>query len=268
MDISNALDHIGGFVDDHLPAILSFFACCGVVGTGYLVYQESFESKRAYYDLKENNPEELRTIKGIAKVAKPLAPAIATGMATIGCICGAEIINADRITNLTERYNYLADSFTDYKAETKNVAGEGAAAAVVGAIAKKHMNDAKMREPLGVRNGEQMFWFFDWYSNEWFASDWRTVKDAEIKLNQMLRDHGEALVESYYEFLGIDYPQHLLDYALKSHVDLVWYLSDLRMDHKRDDIPIVYGEVHDDDGVFLGYSIDFPILPGEENYIY
>ena len=161
---------------------------------------------------KEEKGEEL-TKKEIVKTAGPVyIPAIVTGVSTIACIFGANILNKRQQAALASAYALLDSSYKDYKNKLKELYGEETHNNVINAIAVEKADDMRIRtENLCVEcdlsleeSDSEPRLFYDIHSSRYFESTIEQVMAAEYHLNRNYILRGYAYLNEFYEFLGIE----------------------------------------------------------------
>ena len=110
------------------PTILSILGTVGVVATAILAVKATPKALECIEDAKEakqpENGEKLTRMETIAACWQCYIPATATGIATIGCILGANVLNRRQQATLTSAYALLNRTYQDYQKSVKNVFGE------------------------------------------------------------------------------------------------------------------------------------------------
>ena len=110
------------------PTILSILGVVGVVTTAVLAVKATPKALEHIEDAKEaknlENGEDLTRMETIAACWRCYIPATATGIATVGCILGANVLNRRQQASLASAYALLNRTYQDYRKSVKNVFGE------------------------------------------------------------------------------------------------------------------------------------------------
>ena len=142
----NFIGCIPRFLKKNAGWVLTALGTAGFIGTGYLIAKEAPVAKDKVAMANRNHmfhwavehdeeiwesdvfPDEayLTTVEKL-KVALPIyIPAIATGLATMGCFWGAQIFNAKKQAALVAMYGALVTQFDQYREAIKAEHGEEA----------------------------------------------------------------------------------------------------------------------------------------------
>lgn len=110
------------------PTILSILGVVGVVTTAVLAVKATPKALEHIEDAKETksreNGEDLTRMETVAACWRCYIPATATGIATVGCILGANVLNRRQQASLASAYALLNRTYQDYRKSVKNVFGE------------------------------------------------------------------------------------------------------------------------------------------------
>ena len=211
------------------PTILSILGVVGLVTTAVLAVKATPKALEHIEDAKEaksrENGEDLTRMETIAACWRCYIPATATGIATIGCILGANALNRRQQASLASAYALVNRSFMDYKNKVKELYGQE--------THNKIMESLMVEKPeapsiSGSFSGnrfdfgpidDQKHLFYDSFSKRYFESTFSDVLLAELHVNRNFAiNGGEIGIEQFYEFLGLDTPDDLKG--------LSWFVSD------------------------------------------
>lgn len=207
------------------PEILTGLGIAGMITTTVLavkatpkalelIEEEKRKQNRALLDEAEKNGEEICTqiskLKPveIVKVAwKPYIPAALTGIASVGCLIGANSVNARRQAALYSAYKLSETALTEYKEKVVETIGEKKEKTVREKIAKDKVdqNPVTKTEIVVTGNGESLF--FDPISGRYFKSDIETIRRIINDLNYAMGYGSEMYVSlsQLYDELGMDH---------------------------------------------------------------
>lgn len=188
------------------PTILSCAAIVGVVGTAVLTARAVRRSARILQKAEEGRDGKLTKLE-TAKAAVPAyIPAAIVGSLTIGCILEANLLNKKQQAALASSYILLSQSQRKYRKAAKAVFGGDADSKIVSRMAKDTYISAdglSLYSPdLDRMSGKMLF--YDTFSDRYFTTSISAVLNAQYHLNRNLTLRGDAAVNEFYEFLGID----------------------------------------------------------------
>lgn len=178
----------------HGTSILSFAAIVGVVATG-------IAAAKASKKVEEKRPKRIRMTKMeyIREYWKDYIPTVIIGGATCACIASANHISKKQQAALVAACVAAGERFSDYREKTKEIFGEEADTKIQNSIVKDKMEAV---EDLDRPEGEELL-FFDRYSDRYFNATMDHVLEAEYHFNRNLQLRDYAVVNEFYEFLGI-----------------------------------------------------------------
>ena len=113
------------FLRRNSSTILTCIGAVGVVATAVMAVKATPKALELIENAKEEKGEELTKIE-VVKVAGPTyIPAIVTGVATVACIFGSNVLNKRSQASLMSAYALLDNSYKEYKKKKlAQVAGE------------------------------------------------------------------------------------------------------------------------------------------------
>lgn len=212
------------------PTILSILGTAGVIVTAVLAVKATPKALERIEDAKgtkqPENGERLTPMETIAACWQCYIPATATGIATIGCILGANILNRRQQAALTSAYALLNRTYQDYRKSVKNVFGEEGHKRVLQDMAVERVPEEHTIYTQGTFSSttldfcvpEEEHLFYDIYSNRQFASTIGKVLQAEYHLNRMFALNGSVSLNDLYNYLGLE--------PVKDGDDIGWWVDD------------------------------------------
>ena len=124
------------FIKRNAPTILTCLGAVGVVATTVMAVKETPKVLTLLEDAKEKKGEDLTKLEKF-KIAGPVyVPSVITGVATIACIFGSNVISKNQQATLMSAYALLDNSYKEYKKKTDELYGEDAGRQIRGEIAK------------------------------------------------------------------------------------------------------------------------------------
>ena len=211
------------------PTILSCISAVGVVVTTVLAVKETPKALECVEAAKSakmaENGENLSRLETIEACWTCYAPSAAVGIATIGCIFGANVLNHRQQAYLASAYAFLDRSFREYKESVKEVFGEEGHQRVMDNLMVEKAEPPTISGNLfgesfdfGVTNDEKHL-FYDSFSERYFEATFSDVLLAEYHTPRNFAiGYGEVSAQEFYTFLGLDTPEDIKP--------LAWYVCD------------------------------------------
>lgn len=215
------------------PAILSVIAAGGVVVTTVMAVKATPKAMILLEKAKLEKGEELTKTEIIQTAAPVYIPTLITGMATISCIFGANVLNKKQQASILSAYALLDNSYREYKKKAKELYGEDADLKIRSEIVKdKNTSSKSEHHPEAVL-------FFEEYSNRFFWRTMEEVVDAEYHFNRNLALRGYADLNELYEFLGLEPTEYgsTVGWSLYAQCDYGYSWVDFRHELREDDDP-------------------------------
>lgn len=190
------------FLKKNVSTILTCIGAAGVITTAVLAVKETPKAMQIIKDLESYDPETFEKVKPskieCVKATWPCyIPAIMSGVATIACIFGANVLNHRQQAALTSAYIFLENSYKEYQNKVKELFGEDADRQIHSAI----VHDKYLETDI-TPSGENVLFYEDHYG-DFFECSMMEVKDAEYRLNRKFAITGEATMNDFFDFLGI-----------------------------------------------------------------
>lgn len=180
------------FLKKHSATILSVVGSVGVVTTAY------FSGKNSI-DVYKKQVEEDRGPK--LSDVKYYIPTISSGVITIGCIMGSDLISRKRQASLIAAYGVLRSQYASYQNKVKELYGDDADKSVKESIMKDSYTE-KLKPTK-----DQVYLFYDEISDRYFEKTMAEVLDAEYLANRTLSKDGYVNLNDFYGFLGLEKTQ-------------------------------------------------------------
>jgi len=217
--MNKLLQHSKLFVKRNGSTILTCAGGAGVVLTSVMAVKATPKAMRLLEAAKEEKGEKLTKLEAIKVAGPSYIPAIVTGVSTIACIFGANILNKRQQAAIMSAYALLDSTYKDYQKKVEELYGEDANDQVKAEIAKdKYVDD----EVTLTDDNKQLF--YDEFSGRYFESTTEDVLRAEYALNRRLAEFNGAYLNEFYEMLDIpavDYGEHL-GWSSSEIYDMQW----------------------------------------------
>lgn len=198
------------------PTILTCAGTAGVVATAVLAVRATPKALKCIEREKEaknvENGGNLTRMETIGACWQCYVPAAVTGIATIGCIFGANVLNRHQQASLVSAYALASRSLNRYKQKVKELYGEEAHRKVMSALAAEQSEKRPIyagtfvaTTSLGFEEAdEEERLFYDAISSRYFQATISQVLQAEYHLNRNFALSGGFItLNDFYDFLGI-----------------------------------------------------------------
>lgn len=183
----------------HSPAILTGLAIAGVVSTTVLTARSAV---KAHVVLQEAQ-DDLTVIEKVRMVWPLYIPPVATGLATIGCIIGAQSVNTRRQAALMGAFTLTEGAFQEYKDQVAEALTKPAKEKIETAIAQKFV-DENPPPPELLEKIDGKVLVLDLFTGRYFRSTQEMIRSAMNDINERLTIGGEEYVSlnEFYIILG------------------------------------------------------------------
>ena len=178
--------------------VLLIVSGIGLLATCYLTARNTPEAqKRKEEALKEKRERlgdenaKLTPIESIKAQIGAYAPAIVSGMVTVGGIVGSEVINKENLKKAEK-------AFSDYKDMAENISGKGTVKTIEKAVEQKKLDDKKGKP---WQQKETFRIVFQGKSIH-FESTRAEVIEAIYELNRYFHGRGVVTFNEFLSFLG------------------------------------------------------------------
>ena len=198
--------------------ILTCVGSAGVVVTAVMAVKATPKALQLIEAAEAEKGEKLTRLETIQVAGMTYAPSVAVGIATIGCIFGANVLNKRTQAALTSAYALLDQSYKDYKKKAEELYGEEADRNIREEIAKDKYEESS----IGTNNEKVLF--YDEFSGQYFHSTMPDILKAEIEVNKLLAECCALYLNDAYEILGVpttDYGDHL-NWSAPDMYEMYW----------------------------------------------
>ena len=248
------------FLKKNSATILTVTATIGVITTSVLSAKAAIKASRVLTHKEEEKGEKLTFEETISAIWTIYIPPVVSGMSTIACVFGANILNQCQQASLASAYALIDSSYKEYKAKLKELYGEEAHNNIVDAIAAKKCEDVYISAGglesaynQEIESDTEPRLFYDEYSGRYFESTIEKVLLAEYHLNRNYILRGFARLNDFYEFLGLEQT----DYDEAVGWDICSEIYWIDFNHRKTFIG-------DDNDGFECYVIEMPYYPSED----
>lgn len=211
------------------PTILTCISAAGVVATAVLTAKATPKALKCIEAAKDAKSAKtggkLTRMETIGACWQCYAPAAVTGIATIGCIFSANVLNRRQQAALTSAYALVNRQFRDYKNKVKELYGQEAHERIMSSLAVEKPEAPRIYGAMSGKDfdfegvNDEPHLFYDAFSEQYFQATIPQVLLAEYHTNRNFQlMGGEIPLEQFYTFLGLDTPNELKG--------LSWFVSD------------------------------------------
>lgn len=191
----------------------TILTCVGVIGTVTTTVMAVKSTPKAMQLLKEatdDKGEDLTVLEKIKVAGPSYIPAAIVGVSTIGCICGANMLNVRQQASLASAYAFVDSSYRNYQSKVKEIYGEEAHQKIIDSIAQEKVGNVHLHTTgcfedcsLEEDDDDTPRLFYDSESERYFESSLSKVISAEYHFNRNFAIRGYATLNELYSLLGI-----------------------------------------------------------------
>lgn len=192
--------------------VLTCLGGVGLVATTVLAVKATPKALQLIEEEKQKKGEELSKWETVKTTGITYLPTVITGTATLACIFGANALNKRQQASLMSAYVLLDSSYKKYRRKVVELYGEETHKEIVDAIAVEEEKEIYMHASnLGVdctqfleEDYSEPVLFYDEYGKRYFEAPIEQVILAEYHYNRNYTMRGLALLNEFYEFLGLE----------------------------------------------------------------
>ena len=186
------------FIKRNTPTLLTCLGAAGVVATAVLAVKETPKVLNLLENSEKEKCEELTKLEKVKIASSVYIPSIITGMATIACIFGSNIISKSQQATLMSAYALLDNAYKEYRKKADELYGEQTGEQIREEIAK----DKYVSERISLDDDKELF--YDFYSGRYFESTKATILLAQYETNRSLFVNCSVGLNEYYKFIGLE----------------------------------------------------------------
>lgn len=200
------------FMKRNASTILTCLGGIGVVTTTVMAVKATPKALQLIEEAEKEKGEKLTTWETVKTTAPTYIPTVLFGVGTVACIFGANILNKRQQASLMSAYALLDESYKKYRRKVVELYGKETHEEIVNAIAVEKANEVYMHASnLGVDRTQFLeedysdpVLFYDEYGHRYFEAPIEQVILSEYHLNRNYTMRGFALLNEFYEFLGLE----------------------------------------------------------------
>ena len=186
------------YVRRNAPTILTCAGGIGVVATSVMAVKATPKALQLLEEAKAEKGDDLTKLEVVAVAGPAYIPAMVTGVATIACIFGANVLNQRQQVSLASAYALIDNSYKEYKKKVEELYGKEANAQVQQEITKDKYKEIDIQ-----KEGDELL-FYDEFSGRYFNATMERVLIAEYQINRELHNTGRDTLNHFYELVGLN----------------------------------------------------------------
>lgn len=196
---------IGGakvFLIRNNAAIMTGVGIAGVPVTAYLSGKATLKASKELEKMKYESEKE-PTFSDKAKTVAPIfIPPVMAAVTTMGCIYGANSVNARRIAALAGAYSMSESAFKDYKDKVVEIAGKKKSEDIHDAVKIDSVQKNPPVEGAIVDTGKGEALCYDSLTGTYFKSNKDAIDAAFLQLNNDILKDGFASWDDLMYIMG------------------------------------------------------------------
>ena len=159
-----------------VSTLLTCMSAIGVVATAVLTAKATPKASTLIEDAERKKDRALTKLEKVKEAAPAYIPAIVTGISTIACIFGANVLNKKSQASFASAYALLDASYKEYQDRVRELCGEE----VDYQIKEDMVKDSYYDQGFVVPEGEHLF--YDLNSLQYFTA---SLEDVIQKLHSL-----------------------------------------------------------------------------------
>lgn len=195
------MNNVFRYLKKQLPNILTAMSMCGVVATAYLASKATKDAEERIFE-STNDMDKFSNLDLVTKVRityPAYIPTAITALSTIGCILGANILDRRHQADITSAYIMLDQAFRKYRNKVIELEGADIDRNIRSNIVKDRYRDEKCSH-----SDDGMLIFYEEHYGKFFERHMSEVIDAQYQLNRKFAIDGEASVNDFLQYLGLE----------------------------------------------------------------
>ena len=230
-------------INKNSTTILACIGAIGVIATTVTAVKATPKAMELLNKAESEKGEELTKMEVIATAGPAYIPSLVIGASTIACIFGINVLNKRQQASLVSAYALADSTYKEYRGKVKELLGEETDNRIRDAIAKDKRDEEVTGYVPGLGSlplsGEKLL-FYDEYRKSYFEATMQEVLNAEYHLNRNFTMRGNASLNEFYSFLGLeptDFGEVLGwdSWKLMEEYDATWIDFDHRLTTVSDD---------------------------------
>lgn len=194
-----------GFLTNNSTTILTTTAVVGVISTSVLAARGTPGAQSAVDDIPSEDLSKLEVVKA----ALPhYAPAIISGVLTVGCIVASNRISSRKNAVLVTAYTIAERTLYDYQNKVVEIMGDKANEKVMDAVAKDRIAANPPEKDVVFFMNERESLFYDSITGRYFHSNVEKVNKAANEINYEMIHGDPQSLSDFYSKIGLPITSH------------------------------------------------------------
>lgn len=203
MQIQELITTATRFVKANSQLILTGFAVAGVATTAVLTARATVEAYVEYSNESSMFSDPFTKREVVKLVWRHYIAPVGVGLATVGCIIGAQAVGQRRQAMLVSAYSLAQKGFEEYQAKVVEVVGEKKESSVRDAVAQDRIAENPVSQNLVIVTGNGDTLVYDSLSGRYFKSDVESLRKAQNDANAELFNDTMLTLNRYYSLIGL-----------------------------------------------------------------
>lgn len=200
------------FWHQNAATILTSLGGVGVVTTAIFAAKATPKATKLIEEAENEKGAMLSKWEKVKVTGKVYIPTAVSGVATIGCIIGANMLNKRQQASLVSAYALIDNSYKQYKQKVIELYGKDTHEEIMDAIAAEKAENIPITGAYfatttdlqaDIYDGEEIL-FYEEYGERFFTSSMPRVLNAFYHSNRNYILRGYSVLNELYEFLGLE----------------------------------------------------------------
>lgn len=215
--MANIVRQVTVFCKRNSATILTVMGGAGVIATAIMAAKATPKALTMVEKVKEEKNGEVTVFETIRVTAPVYIPTVVTGVATVACIFGANVLNKRKQASLVSAYALLDNAFKEYKKKVDELYGEGANYRINEEMAKDKYEEMKIEVEKEL--------FYDSFSGQYFESTSDAILNAAYKANKQLAVESYLCLNELYDMMGVPEVEggDEIGWSIFAMVETTWY---------------------------------------------
>lgn len=141
-----------------VSTLLTCIGAAGVVATSAMAVKATPKAIEMLKNAEEEKGDKLTKLEVVKTAAPAYIPAAVTGVATVACIFGANVLNKHQQAAMASAYALLDRSYKAYSNKVNELYGEESSTEIKEALAKEEYEEVAKEE---LSDDKELFWDFN-----------------------------------------------------------------------------------------------------------
>lgn len=208
--VKNFVTKIGRDVSKRSPELLTGLGIAGMITTTILAVKATPKAMALIEEAEieksaENKGTKLTVPETIKVTWKCYIPAVTIGLASTGCLIGAQSIAGRRTAAIATAYKLSETAFKEFKEKTLEEVGEKKVKAIRDKIAEDKVAKNPVNENQIIITSTGNTLCYDGVSGRYFRSDMETIRKAVNTINYRMTSDMYVSLSEFYDELDLEH---------------------------------------------------------------